>query len=97
MGAVTNLAAPYLQCGDNAERLAIVDTAKFVNQVVLQGVFEHFIGQCAGRAKLDLFDYRGRGRAVHVDPRLLRHIENRRKAAHAFRCMDADGRVVADH
>jgi hypothetical protein len=30
VGAVTNLAALYLQCGDNAERLAIVDTAKFV-------------------------------------------------------------------
>ena len=63
----------------------------------MQETSSHFICQCAGRAKLDLFDDRGRRRAVHVDPRVVRydpaicihagewvrHIENRMKAVHA--------------
>jgi hypothetical protein len=40
--------------------------------------------------RLDLFDNRGRRRAVHVDPRLFRDIEDGRKAAHALPGMDTN-------
>ena len=39
-------------------------------KVVLQGVLEHFIGKCAGRAKLDLFD-------DHWNPRIVGELNGR--------------------
>ena len=71
--------------------------AKGSTKVVLRGVPEHFVCQGAGRALFDLFDNCGRGRAVHVDPGLLRYIEDGRKAAHARTGMDADAGVVANN
>ena len=43
-----------------------------LDQSGLLGLLEQFIGQRARRAKLDLFDDRGRGSAVYIYPRLPR-------------------------
>jgi hypothetical protein len=55
-----------------------------------------FVAQCTRWAAFDLFNDSINSRTVHIDPRFIRDVEDRRQATHALPCVDANLRVIAD-